>query len=83
MRSRRTGHTCSAGMDRAGYYRERAKHFRQLAELTWQDGLETMLRGLAEEYEHLAASMERGAEREKPQRDDHRSENKEPRSGIT
>jgi hypothetical protein len=41
-------------MDRTTFYRNRAHHFRQLAELTWQEELETMLRDLAEQYDEMA-----------------------------
>jgi len=57
-------------MDQVTYYRERATHFRQLAELAWQQGLETMLRDLAEEYDNRAASMESVAERGKSEHRD-------------
>jgi hypothetical protein len=60
-------------MDRTRYYRERADHFRQLADLTWQERLETMLRDLAEEYEHMAhteASIGRVTDQEKPEHGD-------------
>ena len=46
-------------MDRATYHREQADHFRNLAELTWEEGLETMLRDLGEQYDNMAASIER------------------------
>jgi hypothetical protein len=45
-------------MDRVVHYRQRAEHFRQLADLTWQEGLETMLRDLADQYDNIAASIE-------------------------
>ena len=57
-----TGYTCSTGMDPTTFYRDRANHLRQLAELTWQEGLETMLRDLAEQCDKMAATVESGAE---------------------
>jgi hypothetical protein len=59
-----TAHTCSGGMDRVVHYRQRAEHLRQLAELTWQEGLETMLRDLADQYDGIAASIEAAPSKE-------------------
>ena len=57
-------------MDRTTFYRNRANHFRQLAELTWQEELETMLRDLAKQYDEMAANVERDAENGNP-KDNH------------
>jgi hypothetical protein len=48
-------------MDRASYYRERADHVRLLAEMTWQDDLEALLRRVAQDYEEIAENLEAGA----------------------
>jgi hypothetical protein len=48
-------------MNRASYYRERADHVRRLAEMTWQDDLGGMLRGLAQDYDEAAEDLEAGA----------------------
>jgi hypothetical protein len=48
-------------MDRASYYRERADHVRQLAEMTWQDDLEALLRLVAQDYDEIAKNLEAGA----------------------
>jgi hypothetical protein len=48
-------------MDRASYYREQADHVRRLAEMTWQDDLEALLRRVAHEYEEIAENLEAGA----------------------
>lgn len=53
-------------MDRTTFYRDRANHFRQLAELTWQEELETVLRDLAEQYDKMAANVESDAENGNP-----------------
>ena len=53
-------------MDRTTFHRDRANHFRQLAELTWQEELETMLRDFAEQYEKMAANVESDAENGNP-----------------
>jgi hypothetical protein len=53
-------------MDRTTFYRDRANHFRRLAELTWQEELETMLRDFAEQYDKMAANVESGAEMGNP-----------------
>jgi hypothetical protein len=47
-------------MDRASYYREQADHVRQLAELTWQDDLEAVLRRIAQDYDEVADDLEAG-----------------------
>jgi hypothetical protein len=41
-------------MDSASYYRERAEHLRRLAEMTWQDDLEALLRCVARDYDEIA-----------------------------
>jgi hypothetical protein len=48
-------------MDRASYYREQADHVRRLAERTWQDDLEALLRRVAQDYEEIAEDLEAGA----------------------
>jgi hypothetical protein len=48
-------------MDGASHYREQANHIRRLAGLTWQDDLEVMLRGLAQDYDEIADDLEAGA----------------------
>jgi hypothetical protein len=48
-------------MDRAYDCRERATHLRRLAELTWQDDLEALLRGVARDYDEVAEDLEAGA----------------------
>jgi hypothetical protein len=48
-------------MDRPAYYRDRAKHLRELANVTWQPRLELMLRDLARDYEEAAEEFEAGA----------------------
>jgi hypothetical protein len=48
-------------MDRASDYRERATHLRRLAELTWQDDLEALLRHVARDYDEVAEDLEAGA----------------------
>jgi hypothetical protein len=48
-------------MDRASYYRERADHVRRLAEMTWQDDLEALLRRVAQDYDEIAQNLEAGA----------------------
>jgi hypothetical protein len=45
-------------MDGASHSREQANHIRRLAELTWQDDLEVMLRGLAQAYDEIADDLE-------------------------
>jgi hypothetical protein len=55
------GSRCFEGMDRASDYRERATHLRRLAEMAWQDDLEALLRGLAQEYEETAEHLEASA----------------------
>ena|SRR5690242_13809355 len=49
--------SCSGIMDTA-YYRDRAKHLRELADVTWQPRLELMLRDLARDYEETAEKFE-------------------------
>jgi hypothetical protein len=41
-------------------YRERASHLRQLAETTWQDDLEVLLRRAAHDYDEIADDLEAG-----------------------
>jgi hypothetical protein len=41
-------------------YRERANHLRQLAEMTWQDDLEALLRRAACDYDEIADDLEGG-----------------------
>ena len=48
-------------MTDASYYRERADHVRRLAEMTWQDELEALLRGVARNYQEVAEDLEAGA----------------------
>jgi hypothetical protein len=48
-------------MDRASHYRELADHTRQLAEATWQDELEEMLRRVARDFDEIAEDIEAGA----------------------
>jgi hypothetical protein len=45
----------------ASYYREQADHVRRLAEMTWQDDLEALLRRVAQDYEEVAEDLEAGA----------------------
>ena len=52
---------CCQSMDRASYYSERADHVRRLAEMTWQDELENLLRRVAQDYEEIAKNLEAGA----------------------
>ena len=47
-------------MDRASYYREQADHLRRLAEMTWQDDLEALLRRVAQEFDEAAENIESG-----------------------
>jgi hypothetical protein len=47
-------------MDRASDYRERATHLRRLAEMTWQDDLEALLRRAAQDYDEVADDLEAG-----------------------
>jgi hypothetical protein len=48
-------------MDSASYYRERAEHLRRLAEMTWQDDLEALLRCVARDYDEIAEDLATGA----------------------
>jgi hypothetical protein len=48
-------------MNVASYYRELASHFRVLAELTWYDDLEALLRRIAQDYDEIAEDLEAGA----------------------
>jgi hypothetical protein len=48
-------------MDRASHFRELADHARRLAEATWQDDLEEMLRRLARDFDEVAEDFEAGA----------------------
>jgi hypothetical protein len=54
------GSRCFEVMDRASDYRERATHLRRLAELTWQDDLEALLRHVARDYDEVAEDLEAG-----------------------
>jgi hypothetical protein len=47
-------------MDQA-YYRNRAEHFRRLADAVWQPELRKMLRGTAHDYYEVAEDIETGA----------------------
>jgi hypothetical protein len=44
----------------ATYYREQADHVRRLAEMTWQDDLEVLLRRVARDYDEVADDLEAG-----------------------
>ena len=48
-------------MDSVSKCRERAKHLRRLAEMTWQDDLEALLRRVAHDYDEVADDLETGA----------------------
>jgi hypothetical protein len=48
-------------MERASHYRELADHARQLAEATWQEELEEMLRRVAHDFDEIAEDIEVGA----------------------
>ena len=48
-------------MESVSYYRERADHVRQLAEMTWQDDLEATLRHVAQAYDEIAEDLAAGA----------------------
>ncbi len=52
---------CFVAMDRVSHYRELADHARHLAEATWQDDLEEMLRRLARDFDETAEDVEAGA----------------------
>jgi len=41
-------------------YREQANHLRQLAEMTWQDDVDALLRGAARDYDEIADDLEAG-----------------------
>jgi hypothetical protein len=56
-----SGCRCFQGMENASYYRERADHVRQLAEMTWQDDLEAELRRVAQDYDEIAEDLAAGA----------------------
>ena len=56
-----SGCRCFEGMKSASYYRERADHVRQLAEITWQDNLEAILHRVAQDYDEIAADLAAGA----------------------
>jgi len=48
-------------MDHASsYYREKARHARELAETTWQPALEDTLRRVAREFDEAAENIESG-----------------------
>jgi len=48
-------------MNRPSDYRERANHLRRLAEMTWQEDLEVLLRRAAGDYDEIADDLEAGA----------------------
>jgi hypothetical protein len=48
-------------MDRASHYRELADHARRLADATWQEDLEEVLRRLARDFDDIAEDI--GADR--------------------
>ena len=48
-------------MNSASNYRERGNRLRQLAEMTWQDNLEALLRRVAHDYDEVANDLEAGA----------------------
>ncbi len=52
---------CFVVMDRASDYRKQADHARQLAEATWQDNLEEILRRVARDFDEIAEDIEAGA----------------------
>ena len=56
-------------MDRRAYYRDRANHLRELADVTWQPRLELMLRDLARDYEEAAEKFEAGGKDGSPSRE--------------
>jgi hypothetical protein len=48
-------------MDSVSKCRKRARHLRRLAEMTWQDDLEALLRRVAHDYDEVADDLETGA----------------------
>ena len=48
-------------MESASYYRDRADHVRRLAEMTWQDDLESALRRVAQDYDEIDEDLAAGA----------------------
>jgi hypothetical protein len=54
------GPRCFEDMAGISHYRERANHLRQLAERTWQDDLEALLRRVARDYDEVADDLEAG-----------------------
>lgn len=52
------GPRCFGDMADISHYRERANHLRQLAERTWQDDLEALLRRVAHDYDEVADDLE-------------------------
>jgi hypothetical protein len=56
-------------MDRPAYYRDRAKHLRELADVTWQPRLELMLGDLARDYEEAAEKFDAGGKDGSPSRE--------------
>jgi hypothetical protein len=54
------GPRCFPDMADISHYRERANHLRQLAERTWQDDLEALLRRVAHDYDEVADDLEAG-----------------------
>jgi hypothetical protein len=55
------GPRCFSDMADISHYREQANHLRQLAEMTWQDDLEALLRRVAHDYDEVADDLETGA----------------------
>jgi hypothetical protein len=52
-------------MDHASdYYREKARHARELAEAAWQPELESTLRRVAQEFDEAAEDIEAGEARD-------------------
>ena len=54
------GPRCFSDMADISHYREQANHLRQLAERTWQDDLEALLRRVAHDYDEVADDLETG-----------------------
>jgi hypothetical protein len=48
-------------MNHAAHFRRQADHARQLADATYQHGLEDLLRRLAKDYDEVAEDIEMGA----------------------
>jgi hypothetical protein len=47
-------------MDNASHFREQADHARRLADATWQDDLQEMLRRFARDFDGAAKDIEAG-----------------------